>query len=133
MPVRFSQALGALFCTAVLAAHASSPAEDTAPGEEAKATQQAPANSPAKHADGEKAGKKAAKSAKNPALPQENPFPGTRMRRAPNGEILYCWKDTSGNSRIPQEHCANEFAMRERAAAGKEMVEDIRRGRGMYE
>jgi hypothetical protein len=56
----------------------------------------------------------------------DNPFPGTYMRKGPNGQTLYCRKDEVAGTRIPQEVCATEAVMRTREQDARRMVDEAR-------
>lgn len=56
----------------------------------------------------------------------DNPFPGTHMRKARNGETLYCRRDEVAGTRIPQLVCATEAVMRNREAESRRMIDEAR-------
>lgn len=106
-----------------------SPAANEPPGDAASAAESSPA-APEDGAPGQASApvQQAATARASAAEQTPNPYPGTYRKTLKNGVVMYCRSEAPLGSRMQKEICATEEVMRERKAAGREVIEDARRG-----
>ena len=96
-----------------IAGCASTPARtDTAPPPEQVVTAGAPSAPAAPAAQANK--------------PAENPYPGTILRKGPNGEPRYCMKEVETGQRIAKERCYTALTMEQMKESQRERIEGMR-------
>lgn len=106
---------GALLAASLvgIAGCASTPAKTgTAPAPEQVATASTPAAPAAPAAQADKAA--------------ENPYPGTILRKGPNGEPRYCMKEVETGQRIAKERCYTALTMEQMKESQRERIEGMR-------
>lgn len=58
--------------------------------------------------------------------PAENPYPGTTLRKGPNGEPRYCMKEVETGQRIAKERCYTALTMEQMKESQRERIEAMR-------
>jgi len=55
-----------------------------------------------------------------------NPYPGTTLRKGPNGEPRYCVKEVETGQRIAKERCYTALTMEQMKESQRERIEAMR-------
>jgi hypothetical protein len=56
----------------------------------------------------------------------ENPYPGTTLRKGPDGEPRYCVKEIETGQRIAKERCYTALTMQQMKESQRERIESMR-------